>query len=230
MNQQQPLTRAADFLEWYADFIRRDVMSVDIERHPYLPELEGVAADVRSMSEAHSSDSVTESRLVAGQPDSVYESGAAVQAQTADRGAGSVPSDILKIIENLHTQDNRITSHPLFAVQQKREIAGLDDDYAAAHVWLNEDSETINDPDEIAGLEHAHEEGEDTPGARRVGIITKWEFVTGCLTEQGCKDFIACNGHNLHEPRIYAYSGYRNAEFIAVREWLMSLRPTGASE
>jgi hypothetical protein len=43
-----PLDRAADFLEQYADFIRRDVMSVDIERHPYLPELEQVAADVRA--------------------------------------------------------------------------------------------------------------------------------------------------------------------------------------
>lgn len=43
-----PLDRAADFLEQYADFIRRDVMSVDIERHPYLPELEEVASEIRA--------------------------------------------------------------------------------------------------------------------------------------------------------------------------------------
>lgn len=46
------LSRAADFLEQYADFIRRDVMSVDTERHPYLPELEEVAADIRSAATA----------------------------------------------------------------------------------------------------------------------------------------------------------------------------------
>ena len=46
------LARAADFLEQYADFIKREVMSVDIERHPYLPELEEVAADVRAAAEA----------------------------------------------------------------------------------------------------------------------------------------------------------------------------------
>lgn len=42
------LSRAADFLEQYADFIRREVMSVDIEQHPYLPELEEIAAEVRA--------------------------------------------------------------------------------------------------------------------------------------------------------------------------------------
>jgi hypothetical protein len=61
-------------------------------------------------------------------------------------------------------------------------------------------------------------------GVRRLGYIEVWEFVTGCLTEQGCKDYIACNGHNLREPRIYAYGAYRNAEFIALRKWLMGLR------
>ena len=34
-------------------------------------------------------------------------------------------------------------------------------------------------------------------------------------------------GHNLKEPRIYAYGSYRNAEFIALRKWLMSLRAHG---
>lgn len=135
-----------------------------------------------------------------------------------------VPPKIAAIIELLHIQDNRITSNPIFAVQQKRVIYGLDEGYASNHRWVDYDGECSQ---EDANLYDAkRENGEPLPdGVRRLGLIETWEFVTGCMTEQGCKDFIACNGHNLREPRIYAYSGYRNAEFIAVREWLMSLRP-----
>jgi hypothetical protein len=42
------MARAADFLEQYAAFIRREVMAVDIEQHPYLPELDEVAAELRA--------------------------------------------------------------------------------------------------------------------------------------------------------------------------------------
>lgn len=138
----------------------------------------------------------------------------------------NLPPKIAAIIERLHTQDNRITAHPLFAVRQKRVIGGLDADYADAFQWVDHDGEVpASEAENLAALAAA---GEPLPnGARRVGYIEKWEFVTSCLTEQGCKDFIACNGHNLNEPEIYAYSGYRNAEFIALREWLMSLRADG---
>lgn len=41
------ISRAADFLEQYAAYIHR-VKPEDIEQHPYLPELEQVAADLRA--------------------------------------------------------------------------------------------------------------------------------------------------------------------------------------
>lgn len=135
----------------------------------------------------------------------------------------TVPPEIMAIAERLHTQDNRITDNPLFAVLQKRCIAGLDEDYTDSFEWVTDDCEEIHDAAEIADLEAAHAEGEDTPGARRIGVRYIWEFVTGCFTEQGCKSYIASNGHNLHEPRIYAYGSYRNAKFIALRNWLMSI-------
>lgn len=114
----------------------------------------------------------------------------------------TIPPQIAAIIERLHTQDNRITANPLFAVRQKRRIYGLDTDYCDNAAWIL-DGETITvGPGE-----------KPPPGARKVGYLDKWEFVTGCFTEQGCKDFIACNGHNLNEPDIYAYGGYRNAEW-----------------
>lgn len=40
------IDRAADFLEWYAGYIR-EVKPDDLERHPYLPELDYVAGQMR---------------------------------------------------------------------------------------------------------------------------------------------------------------------------------------
>lgn len=147
-------------------------------------------------------------------------------------GTVALPSEIAAIAERLHTQDNRITDNPLFAVQQKRRVYGLDEDYEEGHGWSHPDRDNLvleGEP-EFAELESAWESGEEPRGDwRRVGFRDTWEFVTGGLTEQGCKDYIARNGHNLTEPRIYAYGSYRNAEFIALRKWLMSLVPAPAS-
>ena len=112
-----------------------------------------------------------------------------------------VPPEIAKIARNLHTQDNRITYNPLFAVQQKRRIYGLDVGYCDNAEWI------------LDGETWTPEDGEEPPAdARKVGYIDIWEFVTGGFTEQGCKDYIAANGHNLREPRIYAYGSYRKAQ------------------
>lgn len=54
------LERAAQMCEWYAEFIRDNVMSQDIERHPYLPELEGVAVDLRALAGTGSDESAKE--------------------------------------------------------------------------------------------------------------------------------------------------------------------------
>lgn len=44
----EALRRTTEMCEAYADWIKRNVMSADIEQHPYLPELEGVAEDARA--------------------------------------------------------------------------------------------------------------------------------------------------------------------------------------
>ena len=72
--------------------------------------------------------------------------------------------------ELIRTQDNRITSNPIFVVEQKRGNA--------------------------------------------------WTFVTACLTEQGCKDYLAVDGHNLTNPRIYGPGGFRNQEWQNLRDFL----------
>lgn len=64
----------------------------------------------------------------------------------------------------------------------------------------------------------------------RLAVFDVWEFVTACFTEKGCKDYLAVNGHNLTEPRIYAAGSYRNEEFRTVREYLLGLAARSATE
>lgn len=125
--------------------------------------------------------------------------------------------DLEAISERLKTQDNRITADPIFVVQQRNRIWGFDLEYCEDWMWVDEE-----------GNEATQEEYEELKkhgdvGWNKVGYKDTWEFVTACFTEQGCKDYIAYNGHNLTDPRIYAESGWRNAEWIGLRNYLMNL-------
>lgn len=115
-----------------------------------------------------------------------------------------------KIAKRLREQDNRITEAPIFVVEQKRRIYGVDSDYTDRFVWV--------DPD---GCENAS----DTPrkGWRKVGYVEVWDFATACLTEAGCEEYLRVNGHNLTEPRIHAYSGWRNSEWKGLRSMMPAL-------
>ena len=62
---------------------------------------------------------------------------------------------------------------------------------------------------------------------REVGFDTRWETVMVAFTEQGLKDYMALNGHNVNmqayngETRIYVETLYRCDEMIAIRDALM---------
>lgn len=129
-----------------------------------------------------------------------------------------------EIGSRIRTQDNRITSDPLFIIQQKRRIYGVDSDYTDLFIWVDDnDPENIADETKCKELDMMENFGEDTGDWVKVGYIEHWEFVTACFTEQGCKDYLAINGHNLNKSRIYVESAYRNHEYIAVREFLKEL-------
>lgn len=134
----------------------------------------------------------------------------------------STDQRVLRIAENLRTQDNRITANPIFIVQQKRRQYGVDPQYTENVVWLHSDEGIEVDQTEANALERKYS-GREPDGYTRTGYIDSWEFVTACFTEQGCKDYIASNGHNLKEPRIYAESGFRNREWEVLREFLSAL-------
>lgn len=132
-------------------------------------------------------------------------------------------SKIAKIGERITTQDNRITDQPIFVVEKSVTVI-TDPDYGYdVEVWVNQDD--------------YNEEASETK-ARRLDILNSnfrwfrswrkfylketWEFVTACFTEQGCKDYLKADGHNLGKTRIYAYGSYRNEEYQAVRNFLIA--------
>jgi hypothetical protein len=123
-----------------------------------------------------------------------------------------------KIGALVRTQDNRITSDPLFVVEKKVLDYGYEDGYEDGYSWIDFDNDHDEaDPDQHENLDRLWESGDVPSGWRKVGYKVRWEFVTCCLTEQGCKDFLRINGHNVGEARIYAYSGWRNHEWQAIR-------------
>lgn len=139
----------------------------------------------------------------------------------------STDERVLRIAENIRTQDNRITAHPIFVVQQRRRLYGMDPSYVDDVVWLHSDESYEVSEEDAKRLEAAYRKSRSEPdGYTRTAYVDSWEFVTACFTEQGCKDYIASNGHNLKEPRIYAESGFRNREWQVLREFLAALEKT----
>lgn len=118
--------------------------------------------------------------------------------------------ELLKVGELLRTQDNRITENPMFCVQQKRRIYGLDPRWTDNTVWYR-NGEQVDDGNE--------------DNAERVGYYDYWETVMVAFTEEGCKEYLRLDGHNLKEPRIYVRSFNRCPEMIAVRGFLMAQKP-----
>jgi hypothetical protein len=150
----------------------------------------------------------------------------------AAANAGGLLDPLLEVGKLIATQDNRCTDQPMFVVQQRRRIAGLDTDYCDNIIWLcSEDDYSEASAEEAAQLEAEYQEtGRERSGWTRTGYMDQWEFVTACFTEQGCKDYLKRDGHNLKEPRIYAEGSYRNEEFRTIRNTLLKLaaqdRPT----
>ena len=130
------------------------------------------------------------------------------------------------IAERLRTQNNHCTREPLYVVQQRRRITGLDPRFSGEIAWWNSEETRVADADEHARLESEFADTGDEPEYwTRSAFMDTWEFVTCCLTEAGAQAYIKANGHNLTDPRVYVDSAWRNEEMIAARSALKAVRP-----
>src|SRR5947209_81236 len=62
--------------------------------------------------------------------------------------------ELSEIGERLRTQDNRITTHPIFEVQEQKRVYGIDTEYDPKIAWLYSD-ESVDAPPALAALAEA---------------------------------------------------------------------------
>ncbi len=142
-------------------------------------------------------------------------------------------SELSAIGELIRTQDNRITDQPFFAVMTKREIISSEDHDCDRICWVENLSGNYVEATEtqyrrleaIYQAKYEVRDGWDRYAMKEIDV-----FVTGCFTEQGCKDYINKNGHNLNKPFIYAFGSYRNDEYQTVRKFIMQIPETPATD
>lgn len=132
---------------------------------------------------------------------------------------------LFDVSHELQTQDNLGTHLPIFAVRQRVRIYGIDPGYSEDYVWMENDEWEEVDEETAAKCEaYLESEFEEPKGYTRIGFIDRDEFVTSCFTRKGCEDYIAANGHNLTDPHIFVYSGYRNKEWERIVNHLFALK------
>jgi hypothetical protein len=135
-----------------------------------------------------------------------------------------------EIAERLRTQDNRCTAEPIYLVQQRKRIYGVDENYTEKIAWVSSDEGIEASPEEAKAADERYEEsGQEPEDFSRVGYVDEWEFVTACLTLKGAEAFIAAQKHNLTDPRIFVDSGHNNSEWKALRRYFLDKASEGES-
>jgi len=132
----------------------------------------------------------------------------------------NLPKELLETAELLRTQDNRMTRDPMFCVEVRERISGMDANYRDNKCWWNPgkmETRYDTEPTDMKGWEGPF------------GYIDRWKTVAVCFTEKGCKQHLQLNGHNYRhyeETRIFVECFNRNPEMIAIRDFLMSQHET----
>lgn len=126
---------------------------------------------------------------------------------------------LAQMAQQLKTQDNAITLEPIFVVEQKQRDYGYDPEYAEQtgyHDKEDPEKPVFTDVEYQAHLAIGGEELEE------IGWKDRWEFVQPFLTRLGAESYIQANQHNLRETRIFVHSAFRNFEWQAIREMLLT--------
>lgn len=140
-----------------------------------------------------------------------------------------ISEELQEISIQLKTQHNSYTTLPIYTVQQRRRMYGMDPDYGGEVVWIYSDEGDEVDKVKADRLEEQYTETCDIPEDYiRTSYIDTWEYVTMFFTRKAAQEYIDKYHYNMNDPRIYVDSGYRNKEWELVRNHLMSLTKTVA--
>lgn len=164
------------------------------------------------------------------------------------------PSIELADIGERIVADNHVNGHctadPVFVVQERKRVYGIDTEYDPLIEWQHGDEYTALDEAQAklaedffqetgwepkfiaAGVafgnyidpEPARDTDDYVSDLKRVGYVEYWEFVQPFFTEASAEHFIATNSHNYSKGlRVYVDSAYRNWEWQAIRAYLGGL-------
>jgi hypothetical protein len=135
---------------------------------------------------------------------------------------------LIELVNNLKTQDGRITSDPIFEVQECRkeprpEGYNSDDSYFLEHVTGNYGRYDTLFAAYRDLLEREYPKPRIRANVEEVNYTLEWQAVTSCFTEVGADRFIARNRHNFHPLRTYVASLCHNYEMATLRKLLLNL-------
>lgn len=142
--------------------------------------------------------------------------------------------NLAELANNLKTQDNLATQHPLYCVYSKRSIYIEEGNYGGIEtkdVWVDADDclevESDGMSEALSVISEGYSSVEVTVDdykrqyhRKTVGVIPQFE--TACLTRAGADAYLEVNGHNLEQPYIYVHSLNRNDEMIGLREHVIN--------
>jgi len=137
-------------------------------------------------------------------------------------------SPLATIAERMVGQDNRATADPIFIVQQRRRVYGMDTDWTGKDIWLYDGEDFAETEDELERFLRENDLGSEEDCLERgdlvkTGYVDTFEFVQPFFSMKAARDYIEPNRRRLTDPRVYVDSAYRNQEWQAVRGVLLEM-------
>lgn len=144
-------------------------------------------------------------------------------------GMAAVPAELLQWGASLRAdrrENDHCTADPVFTVERRRRIFGIDFDYCQEHTWVDDCGEC--NIEECARLDATYDEtGNEPDGYTRCGYMDVWENVASYITPEPAREFASAKGDDY---RVMVDSGCRNAQWRALRSFLLALPDPSAPE
>lgn len=130
--------------------------------------------------------------------------------------------------EKMNKQNNRLTQYPLFVIQVDKQVP-TGDNYADEYVYLNGDSEEIDEKDvcesckSICYNNDTDCENEDCEceSVCAVSNVEEFDLTAGVFfTAEACEEHIRLNNHHYNNPKSYGIGAWRNDEMVNVMKFI----------
>lgn len=137
------------------------------------------------------------------------------------RNAALVPPPAILLMAARIAADKfeHCTSDPIFTVEKRHVVTGLDLDWCDTIGWFSDDYQLVGE--EAASMEAAYQDTSNVPdGYTRTGIHETWQHFATYITQEAAQEFAGKKGEQY---RVYVDSGCRNHEWKALRAFLLGI-------